>query len=317
MYLSIVIPVYNEEKNLPLLYEKLAAVCIGLKRAYEIIFVDDGSRDNGFEFLKEIALKDKNVKVLRFKKNFGQTAALAAGIYGSKGDVIIPIDSDLENDPADILKLLEKINEGYDIVSGWRVDRWQNNKLTRRVPSKVANWLISRATKTRLHDHGCTLKAYKRHVFNDVVMSGDMHRMIAGHLSSSLGVKIMEIPVSYAPRINGKSNYGISRTFKVLLDILAFNFFNKFSLRPMHFFGMFGFVSIAFGIISFFAMLYFKFIKGISFILTPLPILTSILVVVGIQFILMGLLAEIFIKTYQKTENAKIYSIKERVNFDD
>lgn len=317
MYLSIIIPVYNEEKNLPLLYEKLRQVCGGLKCAYELIFIDDGSRDNGFEFLKEIAIKDKNVKVLRFKKNFGQTAALAAGINGSKGNVIIPIDSDLENDPADILKLLEKINEGYDIVSGWRVNRWQKNKLMRRVPSQVANWLISRATKTRLHDHGCTLKAYKRHVFNDVVMSGDMHRMIAGHLSSSLGVKIMEIPVSYTPRIHGKSNYGISRTFKVLLDILAYNFFNKFSSRPMHFFGMFGFVSMAFGIISFFSMLYFKFIKGISFILTPLPILTSILVVVGIQFILMGLLAEIFIKTYQKTENAKIYNIKEKINFDE
>lgn len=317
MYLSIITPVYNEEKNIAKLYERLLAVCGGLNLGYEMIFVDDGSRDGSFYELKKIAERDKDVRVIRFKKNFGQTAALAAGINGSKGNVIIPIDSDLENDPADILKLLEKINEGYDIVSGWRVNRWQKNKLMRRVPSQVANWLISRATKTRLHDHGCTLKAYKRHVFNDVVMSGDMHRMIAGHLSSSLGVKIMEIPVSYTPRIHGKSNYGISRTFKVLLDILAYNFFNKFSSRPMHFFGMFGFVSMAFGIISFFAMLYFKFIKGISFILTPLPILTSILVVVGIQFILMGLLAEIFIKTYQKTENAKIYSIKERINFDD
>lgn len=317
MYLSIIIPVYNEEKNLPILHEKLAAVSAILNQNCEIIFVDDGSRDNSFDVLKKIAERDKNVRVIRFKKNFGQTAAMHAGINESKGDIIIPVDSDLENDPADILKLLEKLNEGYDIVSGWRVDRWQNNKFTRRIPSQAANWLISRATKTKLHDHGCTLKAYKRHVFNDIVMSGDMHRMIAGHLSSSLGIKTTEIPVSYTPRIHGKSNYGISRTFKVLLDILAYNFFNKFSSRPMHFFGMFGFVSITLGFLSFVAMIYYKFIKGISFILTPLPILTSILVAVGIQFILMGLLAEIFTRTYQKYGDMKTYSIKEKINFDD
>lgn len=317
MYLSIIIPVYNEEKNLPLLYEKLAAVCRGFHKNCEMIFVDDGSRDRSFEELKKIAAEDKYAKIIRFKKNFGQTAALAAGIYESKGDVIIPIDSDLENDPADILKLLEKINEGYDIVSGWRVNRWENNKFSRQIPSRVANWLISRATRTKLHDHGCTLKAYKREVFDEVTMSGDMHRMIAGHLSSSLGVKIAEIPVSYAPRINGKSNYGISRSFKVLLDIFSFYFFNKYLARPMHFFGIFGFISIAFGFISFLSMLYFKFIKGISFILTPLPILTSILIVLGVQFILMGLLAEIFTRTYQKSGDIKTYVIKEKINFDE
>lgn len=317
MYLSVIIPVYNEEKNLRLLYEKLAAVCAGFNKNHEMIFVDDGSRDNSFEELKKIAVKDKNAKIIRFKKNFGQTAALAAGIQNAKGEIIVPIDSDLENDPADIFKLIEKFNEGYDIVSGNRVNRWENNKLSRRIPSRVANWLISRATRTKLHDHGCTLKAYKREVFDGVIMSGDMHRMIAGHLSSSLGIKIAEVPVSYTPRINGKSNYGISRAFKVLLDIFSFYFFNKYLSRPMHFFGIFGFISIAFGFVSFIAMLYFKFIKGISFILTPLPILTSILIVVGIQFILMGLLAEIFTRAYQKSGDIKTYAIKEKINFDD
>ncbi|RUM60873.1 MAG: glycosyltransferase, partial [Persephonella sp.] len=215
--LSIVIPIYNEEENLPILYEKLKSVLDNLGKSYEIILVDDGSTDRSWEIIKEFAEKDKHVVGVNFRKNFGQTAAMSAGFQMARGDVIITMDGDLQNDPEDIPKLLEVLNNGYDIVSGWRKDR-KDTFLTRTLPSRIANWLISRTTGVHLHDYGCSLKAYRSEVAKRLDYYGEMHRFLPA-LAKPLGAKITEIPVKHHPRIYGKSKYGISRTFKVILDL--------------------------------------------------------------------------------------------------
>ncbi|MFN3946741.1 MAG: glycosyltransferase family 2 protein, partial [Aquificaceae bacterium] len=215
VYLSVVIPAYNEEENVPILYEKLKAVLENLDRHYEIIFVDDGSKDSTWERLKEIAEKDKKVKLIRFRKNYGQTAAMYAGFQHAKGEVIITMDADLQNDPEDIPKLLEKLQEGYDIVSGWRKNR-KDPFFSRKLPSMVANWIISKVTGVELHDYGCTLKAYKSDIIKRLELYGDMHRFLPA-LTKRLGARITEIPVKHHPRIYGKSKYGIGRTVRVIL----------------------------------------------------------------------------------------------------
>ncbi|MBU2579479.1 glycosyltransferase family 2 protein [Candidatus Parcubacteria bacterium] len=314
MKLSIIIPIYNEEESIFKLYQKLKEVLSILDAQYEIIAVNDGSTDNSYQALKEISQNDNAFKVINFRKNFGQTAAISAGIDMSKGEIIVPIDADLENKPEDIPNLLEKLDEGYDVVSGWRKHRWEESFFTRRLTSLIANLLISKIVGLKLHDYGCTMKAYRRDVIKDIKFYGDMHRFIPAY-AMWYGAKIVEIPIAYEPRQYGKSKYGIGRTFRVLLDILTIRFLTDYLNRPMHFFGRIGFWLFLFSFLSGFLALYLRFFFGVSLILTPLPLLTAFLVIIGIQFILMGLLAEILIRTYYESQKKSVYLIKEKINF--
>ena len=313
--LSIIIPIYNEEESIERLYHELNSVLKGLSLNYEIIAVNDGSVDNSYQVIKEIAQKDNNFKVINFRKNFGQTAAMSAGIDMSQGEIIIPMDSDLQNDPADIPKFLDEIKKGFDVVSGWRKDR-QDKLLTRKIPSWMANYLISFITNVKLHDYGCTMKAYKKEVIKDIRFYGEMHRFIPAY-TAWYGAKVGEIPVNHRLRKYGRTKYNILRTFRVVLDLLTVKFLTDYSTKPMYFFGRVGYWSIFFGFLSSVVALYLKFFKGISFILTPLPLLTVFLIIVGVQFILMGLLAEILIRIYYESQNKAIYLIKEKINFND
>lgn len=302
--LSIIIPIYNEAESLLELHAELIKVLKQLEITFEIIFVDDGSSDNTLEMASKIS----SFKLIHFNENYGQTAAIAAGVNASKGEIIIIMDGDLENSPYDIPQLLKKIDEGFDVVSGWRKSRWRDNFFSRRLPSVMANKLISFVTGTKLHDHGCTLKAYRKKYIESIYFFGDMHRMLATCVFNS-GGKITEIPVSFIPRKHGYSKYGLSRTFRVLLDIFSFYFFKKYKHRPMHFFGWFGFLSLFAGLFTFILMVVFKLWDGKSFISTPLPILTVFFVVIGVQFILMGLTAEIVVRTQYETQNKTSYVI--------
>ena len=288
---SVVVPFYNEQETITEIHQRLKEALLALPYSWEFIFVDDGSCDRTFAIIKTL----KPVIAIRLRKNFGQTQALAAGIAHAHGEIIVTMDGDLENDPADIPLLLTKLEEGYDIVSGWRKERWKNKWVTRRFPSALANLLISWVSGIRLSDHGCTLKAYRRWVLDSISLAGEMHRMIAAYAARE-GARVLEIPIRFEPRRFGKSNYGLSRTFKVLLDILALHFFHKYAKRPIHFFGGIGFFSFFISAITFFVMMYYKYFGGKTFIETPLPVLTTLFVIIGFQFILMGLLAEIVVR---------------------
>ncbi len=290
--ISVVVPFFNEQESVAELHRLLASVLTSAQKPYEVFFVDDGSKDNTWQEIQKL----KGIHAIRLRRNFGQTAALSVGIKEAQGDVIVTMDGDLENDPADIPRLLEKLEEGYDIVSGWRRDRWQDKFFSRRLPSSAANWLISFVTNVHLHDHGCALKAYRADVLKHVDLTGDMHRMIAAYAARG-GARVAELPVRFEPRKHGVSKYGFSRTFKVLLDILAFHFFYKYARRPMHFFGAVGFLSLFLACGIGVWAIYLRIIEDIHFIRTPLPILVAIFIVVGFQFILMGLLAEIISRT--------------------
>ena len=276
MNLSIIIPIYNEEKSILKLYQKLKKVLSDLNMQYEIIAINDGSIDNSYKILKEISQNDDIFKVINFRKNFGQTAAISAGIDVSKGEIIIPMDADLENRPEDIPNLLNKLNEGYDVVSGWRKNRWKESFFTRRLTSYIANWLISKIVGLKLHDYGCTMKVYRRNIIKDIKFYGDMHRFIPAY-AMWYGAKIVEVPIDYKPREHGESKYGIGRTFRVLLDILTVKFLTDYFNRPMHFFGKIGFWLFSFSFLSGLLALFLRFYLGISLILTPLPLLTVFL----------------------------------------
>ena len=292
--ISVVVPFFNEAESVQEFHRVLLAALQKLQVTFEIIFVDDGSTDKTLEYMRAL----KPARVLFFTRNYGQTAALGVGIGEARGEIIITLDGDLENRPEDISKLLVKLEEGFDIVSGWRQDRWKDKLFTRRIPSKLANHMISFVTGVYLHDHGCTLKAYRKKFVKNINFIGDMHRIIAAYAVRE-GAKLTEIPVQFEPRRHGKSKYGFSRTFKVLLDILAFHFFYKYARRPIHFFRALGFVSFFLaGVMSFIAV-YLRVTQDIHFIRTPLPMLVAIFVVVGFQFILMGLLAEIISRNSQ------------------
>lgn len=299
---------------MPILLDKIYSVVKENGYDYEIIAVNDGSKDDSFEVIRQFAIKDKNLKAIRFKVNAGQTAAIHAGIEHATGDILIPMDSDLENDPRDIPLLLEKINEGYDVVSGWRRDRWKGKFFTRKLPSIIANSLISHITGLKLHDYGCTLKAYRREVIQGVPLYGEMHRFIPAYALWQ-GAKVAEVPVRYEPRKFGKSNYGISRTFRVILDLFVIKFLDKYMDRPMHFFGKFGFVLLLFAGLSGVTALVFRFF-GVSFISTPLPLLTSLLLIMSLNMIMMGILAEMIMRTYYETQGKKPYLIRETLNLD-
>lgn len=309
--ISIIIPIYNESENVEILYQEISEVFAATNRTYEVVFVDDCSSDQSLDKLTEIASSDRRVKVIEFQRNFGQTAAVSAGIEESVGEVIIPMDGDLQNDPADIPKLIEKLEEGYSVVSGWRKKR--KDAFVRVLPSKIANWVISWAMRVKIHDNGCALKAYRREVIEGVQLYGEMHRFITVYAAWS-GGKITEIEVNHRPRIYGKSKYGFSRVIKVILDLLVVRFLHSYINRPIHFFGKYGFYSILFAGLFFLWSIYLKLFLDISISRTPLPIFAVMFVVVGIQLVLSGVLAELMMRTYYESQSKKPYIIKKIQN---
>ena len=310
--LSVVIPVYNEEDNIELLYEKLLLALTACGRTWEVIFIDDGSSDSSFEELQKLVNLDHRAKVVKFVKNFGQTAALAAGIDHARGQVIIPMDADLQNDPEDIQRLLDKMDEGYDVVSGWRKDR-KDAFASRLLPSWIANKIISIISQVPLHDYGCSLKAYRREVIKDVRLYGEMHRFVPIY-ATWLGAKVAEIPVNHHARQYGQSKYGISRTFKVVLDLMTVKFMSTYFTKPIYVFGSFGMGSLGIACLAFVWMVVLKFGYHTSFIETPLPVLIAMFLSLGFQFILMGLLAEILMRTYHESQGKRIYAVSKRLN---
>ena len=309
---SVFLPVYNEEPNLRPLHLKMDEALLALGRTAEIIYVDDGSTDGSLEVLKELARLDRRVRIVALRRNYGQTPAMAAGIDVARGNVLIPMDADLQNDPADIARLLEKLDEGYDVVSGWRKNR-QDNLITRKIPSMIANRLISWIGGVPLHDYGCSLKAYRRESLQDVHLYGEMHRFIPIYASWA-GARVTEIPVEHYARKMGKSKYGLSRTLKVVFDLMTIKFMASYQTKPIYVFGTFGMLAF---LISLLAGIWavVKKLEGISFILTPLPILAIVLFAVGVQFLLMGLLAEMLVRTYHESQSKPIYAVRERIGF--
>lgn len=314
--ISIIVPVYNEAQSLPELWRRTQKVMDDPGADYELIMVNDGSSDATAEVLERLAKESARFKVLYLQKNYGQTAAIAAGIAHASGGIIVLMDADLENYPEDIPKILSKLEEGYDVVSGWRTSRWANQPFSRRLPSKVANWLISKIAKLKLNDYGCTLKAYRAEAIKGVRLYGDMHRFIPAYAAWQ-GAKVAELPVSYTPRKYGRSKYTINRTFKVILDLVVLKFLTKYFNKPMHFFGGAGLISIIFGLVAAAAAIYFKFSPAHQkdFISTPLPVLMALFIIIGIVFILMGLLAEILVRTYHEAQNKPTHTIREKINF--
>lgn len=306
---SILIPIYNEEENLFPLSERLIHTLKKIGRPYEIIFIDDGSTDGSFDTLIEISKKFPNIKVVSLSRNFGQTAALSAGIDCSSGDILIPMDGDLQNDPEDIEILLKKLEDGYDVVSGWRKER-KDPFLKRRLPSIIANKIISFIGGVRLHDYGCTLKAYRRDILKNIKLYGEMHRFIPIY-AQWVGARVTEVPVRHHPRVSGKSKYGLSRIIKVILDLMVVKFLLSYSQKPIYVFGGLGLLIIMGAFISGLYAIYLKIFKGISFILTPLPLLCVLLLMLGSLSILMGFLAEILTRTYYESQGKPIYHIKE------
>jgi glycosyltransferase involved in cell wall biosynthesis len=310
--ISVVIPIFNEKDNIHLLYEKLSLELPSLGRPFEVVLVDDGSHDGSDQLLVELARKDDRFKVVILRRNFGQTAAMMAGIDFAIGEIIVPMDGDLQNDPADIKRLIDKLDEGFDVVSGWRKAR-QDAALKRNFPSRMANRLISWISGVKLHDYGCSLKAYRRDVIKGVKLYGEMHRFIPIY-SSWHGAKVAEIPVTHHPRIHGESKYGLERVAKVILDLIVVKFLAKYATKPIYVFGGFGLLSIGVASFALVYAVYLKIFAGVAFILTPLPLLTVMAFITGVMSILMGLLAEIVMRTYYESQDKPVYLVKETVN---
>jgi glycosyltransferase involved in cell wall biosynthesis len=308
---SIVVPFYNEQENIPLLYVKISEVMDALGVLYELVFVDDGSCDGSYKTLLDIYENDQRVHVIRLRRNFGQTAALKAGFDFARGDIIISMDGDLQHDPGEIPAFVEKMKEGYDIVSGWRVER-RDALLTRRVPSGVANWIMAKISGVALHDFGTTFKAYRREILDEVHLYGELHRFIPA-LASWIGAKTAEIPISNRLRPAGKSNYGIGRAIRVLLDLLSVKFLLGYSTRPLQFFGLFGLFSITAGVAINFWLFFDKVIFGRSIMTAhgPLLMLGIALAVAGIQFLSFGLLGEMLARIYYESQDKPIYAVRE------
>ncbi len=312
--LSIVVPIYNEEKNIPELFERIRESLAGYD--HEVIAVNDGSRDNSWHELEQITQNNRNVKAINFVRNFGQTAAIDAGIKHAGGDIIVLIDSDLENDPADILLLLKELDNGYDVVSGWRKSRWKNELLTRKLPSLLANKLISKISGVHLHDYGCTLKAYKAKVVQEVHLYGEMHRFIPIY-AKWYGGKVTEVPVNYRARKHGKSNYGLSRIYKVILDLLLIRFLDRYMNKPMHFFGGAGLMSFVFSFLLLAAALYLKIASIKNFSQTQLVTISAFLGGTGVQLILIGIVSEMLMRTYYESQHKTPYLIKQIIRSED
>ena len=307
--ISLVVPVFNEEENLPLLYQRVVESLDPQGIAWELILVDDGSTDSSVVRAREIVAADHRVTVLQLRRNFGQTAAMAAGIDEARGEFIVTMDADLQNDPADIPRMLG-LADDYDIVSGWRKNR-QDDWMSRTLPSKLANSLISNITGVHLHDYGCTLKVYRRDAIRGLNLYGEMHRFLPA-LVAQRGARIVETTVEHHPRRHGVSKYGIGRTFKVILDLMTVKFLSSYSTKPIYLFGGMGLALFCagFGLVA--LMSYLKFVHGISMILTPMPTLAAMFVILGMQSLMLGLLAELVIRTYHESQNKKIYLVRNR-----
>lgn len=307
MTISVIVPIYNEEENIDLLYDRLRPVLAQLGQGYEIIYVNDGSTDKSEDRLDALALRDRAVKVIHLRRNAGQTAALMAGIQYSSGEILIPMDGDLQNDPADIPRLLDKLNEGYDVVSGWRQNRKEG--VDRRLPSWMANWLISRISGVCLRDYGCTLKAYRRDVIENVRLYGEMHRFIPVYASWE-GAKVTELAVTHHAREHGESKYGISRAPRVILDLMVLRFLDRNLDRPMQFYGKMGFYSFGLAFLAGLWAVYLKLFENTSFIQTPLPMLVVLLSLVGTLLIMMGLMAEIQSRIYYESRDKHPFKVR-------
>ena len=312
--LSVVTPLLNEQDNIASLYEQINRA-MGNKYSYEIVFVDDGSTDDSFAILTQLQEQDARVRVIRLRKNFGQTAALSAGFAHARGEIIVAIAAALQNDPADIPEMVKKLNEGYDVVSGWRKKR-HDHTLTRLVPSKVANWLIARITGVKLHDFGCTLKAYRREILVETKLYGEMHRFIPA-LASWAGAGITEVVVNHRPRTAGSAKYGLSRTWKVILDLITVKFLLSFSTKPIQLFGGWGLIALALGGASGIAVVLMKVLRDVDMTGNALLYLTILLLVISLQFIMMGLIAELVVRTYHESQNRPTYVIREILESDE
>jgi glycosyltransferase involved in cell wall biosynthesis len=319
--LSLFLPVFDEEENLRPMHEKIASALDELGKSAEVIYVDDGSTDRSLDVLKEIAAGDDRVRVISLRRNYGQTAAMSAGIDAARGEILIPMDADLQNDPSDIARLLEKLDDGYDVVSGWRKNR-QDKMISRRIPSQIANRVISWIGGVPLHDYGCSLKAYRREVIQDVKLYGEMHRFIPIYASWA-GARVTEIPVDHHARTMGKSKYGISRTVKVIFDLMTIKFMAEYHTKPSYVFGTFGLLAFVASVVTGAYAVFLKFahVFGLpqyhaDFVETPLPILCIVMFAISIQFFLMGLLAELLVRTYHESQDKSIYAVRERVGFD-
>ncbi|MBF0128195.1 MAG: glycosyltransferase family 2 protein [Magnetococcales bacterium] len=310
--LSIIIPVYNEEENILPLCEDLIAVLGSVGSDYEVILIDDGSQDGSLQRLRQVAARHPAFRVIRFRRNFGQTAAIMAGIEHARGEVIIPMDSDRQNDPRDIPRLLAKLHEGYDVVSGWRKDR-KDNPLIRTLPSRVANWLISRISGVPLHDYGCTIKAYRRTIIEGVKLYGEMHRFIPIY-AHWMGASVTELEVTHHPRSSGQSKYGLNRIVKVILDLIVLKFLEKYFVKPIHLFGSFGLLALLISLASGTLAFFLKFFRETPFITTPLPLLSVMAFMIGIMAILLGLVAEMLVRTYFESQGRSTYLIRESIN---
>lgn len=312
MNISIVVPIYNEQDNVSALYTAITSAMLPMKCDYELIMVDDGSSDGSYTLLVQLAKNDSRLKLIRFRRNFGQTAAMAAGFDAASGCIIIPMDGDLQNDPTDIVRLVDKINEGFDVVSGWRRER-KDTFVTRKIPSMLANALISRLTGVHLHDYGCTLKAYRREVLDGINLYGEMHRFVPA-LASQVGAKVTELPVNHFPRLHGVSKYGISRTLRVILDLMTVKFLLTYSTKPIQLFGKWGVYTILLGMLTGSMTIYMKLFEHFSMNRNPLLILTLFLMFIGVQFIAMGLLGELNARTYFESQGKPIYVVRDKVN---
>lgn len=312
MDLSVVIPLYNERDNLAPLHDELSRVVGALGRSYEFVFVDDGSTDGSFDVLRELRGMDQHVRAFRLARNSGQTAALACGLRNASGDIVVAIDSDGENDPADIPRLLSTLEQGYDLVSGWRSERWQKSVLTRRIPSMAANALISRITGVELHDYGCTLKAYRGDLARKLNLYGEMHRFVPA-IAAEQGARITEIPVNFRARRSGRSKYGVGRILRTLLDLLTVHFLTSYSTRPIQMFGAIGFVLGALGGLWALILVTEKVVLGTQLGDRPALLLAVLLIVVGVQFVSLGLIGEMLARTYHESQNKPIYVIKEEL----
>lgn len=311
--ISVFLPVFNEEPNLLPLHAKLDEALKTLGRSAEIVYVDDGSTDASLRILRKLADLDPRVRVVALRRNYGQTAAMAAGIDAARGKVLIPMDADLQNDPADIARLLQKLEEGYDVVSGWRKNR-KDKMFTRKIPSMMANRLISWIGGVPLHDYGCSLKAYRRESLQDVRLYGEMHRFIPIYAAWA-GARVTEIPVEHHARTMGKSKYGLSRTIKVVFDLMTIKFMASYQTKPIYVFGTFGMLAFLISLLGGLYAVFLKIFHKADFVQTPLPILSIVMFAVGIQFLLMGLLAEMLVRTYHESQSKAIYAVRERLGF--
>jgi glycosyltransferase involved in cell wall biosynthesis len=315
MNLSVVVPLYNEAENFETLHAEIKAACDALDIAWEVIYVDDGSSDATFSLMQNAAEANQNVVGVSFRRNFGQTAAMAAGFDYAQGDVVVAMDGDLQNDPADIGRMIDKLNEGYDMVAGWRHNR-QDKWLTRKLPSKLANWLISKITNVKLHDYGCSLKAFKREVVRGIRLYGEMHRFIPA-IASGMGVRIAELKVNHRPRTAGTSKYGIGRTPRVILDLITVKFLLSYSTRPIQVFGMWGLAAGGLGMVITLYYTFMRLFMGVPLWGKPGLIFALLLIFIGIQLITMGLLGEMQVRTYFESQDKPIYTVRTVLNRED